>query len=410
MAYINANFLKLKSSYLFPEIERRVQAFIQQNPGKPVIRMGIGDVTEPIVPAVIDAMHKTIDELSMRETFRGYGPHGGYPWLREAIARNDFQARGCSIAPEEVFVSDGSKPDSAHILDILGEDNTVAITDPVYPVYVDTNVMAGHTGEASADGRYARLEYLPMTAENGFIPPLPRGMVDLIYLCSPNNPTGTCLSREVLRRFVDYARENQSLIFFDAAYEAYISDPQIPHSIYEIPGAQDCAIEFRSFSKTAGFTGLRIAACIVPKAIKGFTREGREANLNALWMRRHTTKSGGVSYLSQRAAEATYSPDARIQLQKVRKLYMTNASVLRKGLTQLGLRVFGGVNSPFLWVQTPGHISGWDFFDRALQQAQVVITPGEGFGAAGEGHFRISAFNSRENVEIAIARIATMLR
>ena len=405
MAYINADFLKLRGAYLFPEIERRVQAFIRDNPTAKVIRLGIGDVTEPLVPAVTDAMHRAIDDLSKRETFRGYGPHGGYPWLREAIAKNDFQQRGCDVSPDEIFVSDGSKPDNAHILDLLGEGNRVAITDPVYPVYVDTNVMAGNTDTANEKGEYGRLIYLPCTAENNFTPSLPIEKADVIYLCSPNNPTGTALTRQSLEEWVAYARENKSLIFYDAAYEAFIQDPTIPHSIYEIPGARDVAIEFRSFSKTAGFTGLRIAYCTVPRTLKGTTKDGRESNLNAMWMRRHTTKSGGVNYVSQRAAEATFTTEAKQQLKAVRDGYMTNASLLRKGLIQASLQPFGGENSPFLWARIPADFTSWAYFDHLLRTAHIVCTPGAGFGNCGEGYVRISAFNSRENAMEAIHRI-----
>lgn len=404
MANINANFLKLQGAYLFPEIERRIQAFIKEKPDAKIIRMGIGDVTEPLVPAVTEAMHRAIDDLSKRETFRGYGPHGGYPFLREAIAKHDYQLRGCDVAIDEIFVSDGSKPDNAHILDILGE-NRVAIADPVYPVYLDTNVMAGNTDAANEKGEYGKLIYLPCTAENHFTPALPSEKADVIYLCSPNNPTGTALSRATLEAFVAYAKANDSLLFFDGAYEAFIEDPTIPHSIFEIDGARDVAIEFRSFSKTAGFTGLRIAYCVVPKSLRGKTKDGREANLNALWMRRHTTKSGGVNYVSQRAAEATFTDAGKTQLRTVREGYMTNAKLLRDGLAQLGMTVFGGENSPFLWLKTPSNEPSWNYFDRMLRQAHVVCTPGAGFGRCGEGYVRISAFNSLANTQEAIERI-----
>ncbi len=409
MTYINEHYLKLTAGYLFPEIGRRVQAFCDQNPAAKVIRLGIGDVTEPLAPAVIQAMHAAVDELTERSSFRGYGPEQGYDFLREAIAKHDYQARGAAVDADEIFVSDGSKCDSGNILDIFGEDNIIAVLDPVYPVYVDTNVMAGHTGPADASGRYAGLVYLPVTAANDFVPELPRQRVDLIYLCYPNNPTGVVATRQMLRHWVEYAQRNGSIILYDAAYEAFITDPAIPHSIYEIDGAREVAIEFRSFSKTAGFTGVRCAFTVIPKGLKGKTRDGREVPIHPLWNRRHCTKFNGVSYPVQRGAAAIYSPEGRQQVRETIAFYLANARLVREALTQLGLQVYGGVNAPYVWLKTPGNLSSWDFFDTLLQQAHLVGTPGSGFGACGEGYFRLSAFNSRANVEEAVKRFAKIL-
>lgn len=409
MAHINDNYLKLKAGYLFPEIGRRVKAFSQQHPDAAIIRLGIGDVTEPLPAAVREAMHKAIDEMGQRDTFRGYGPEQGYDFLREAIAKNDFQARGADVAADEIFVSDGSKCDTGNILDIFGLNNVVAVTDPVYPVYVDTNVMIGRTGPADDAGRYAGLVYLPVTAENNFVPALPTQKVDLIYLCYPNNPTGTVASRETLTQWVNYAREHRALILFDAAYEAFITDPAIPHSIYEIPGARECAIEFRSFSKTAGFTGTRCAFTVVPKGLKGTSAQGEPVELHALWTRRHTTKFNGVPYIIQRGAEAVYSPEGKQQVQALVDFYLANARIMREEFTAAGLKVYGGVNAPYVWLKTPGQQTSWEFFDNLLSKAHVVGTPGSGFGASGEGYFRLSAFNSRSNVEEAVRRIKTIL-
>ncbi len=408
MAYINEHYLKLKAGYLFPEIGRRVKAFSEANPGAQIIRMGIGDVTEPLPQAVRDAMHKAVDEMGSRETFRGYGPEQGYDYLREAIAKSDYQARGADIAADEIFVSDGSKCDSANILDILGDNNRIAVTDPVYPVYVDTNVMAGHTGPANDSGEYAGLVYLRTTADNQFSAEPPAEAVDVVYLCSPNNPTGTAMSREQLTRWVEYARQHGALILYDAAYEAYITDPDIPHSIYEIPGAREVAIELRSFSKLAGFTGVRCAFTVIPKTLKGKTRDGEAVDLHRLWTRRHTTKFNGVSYITQRGAEAVYSPEGRQQVRTLVDFYMANAAIIRERLTQLGVQVFGGVNAPYVWLKTPGNLTSWQFFDKLLAEAHVVGTPGSGFGACGEGYFRLSAFNSRENVNEAMSRLGKL--
>lgn len=405
MARINEHYLKLRAGYLFPEIARRVNAFCEAHPEAAVIKMGIGDVTQPLPPAIIEAMHAAVDEMADAATFRGYGPEQGYPFLREAIARHDFEERGVTIAPDEIFVSDGSKCDGGNLLDIFGPDNVVAVLDPVYPVYVDTNVMAGRTEGADADGRYPGIVYLPMREENNFQPPLPDRPVDLIYLCYPNNPTGTVATRETLKEWVDYARDNHSIIFFDAAYEAFITDPSIPHSIYEIDGAREVAIELRSFSKTAGFTGTRCAFTVVPKELTAQTVAGAAQPLHPLWNRRQSTKFNGVSYPVQRGAAAAYSPAGREQIRELVAFYLENARLLREGLTEAGFTVFGGVNAPYVWLKTPGHATSWEFFDRLLAQSHIVGTPGSGFGAAGEGYFRLSAFNSRENTEEAIRRI-----
>ncbi len=409
MARINENYLKLKAGYLFPEIGRRVTKFAAQNPGANIIRLGIGDVTEPLVPAVVEAFHKAVDELARRESFKGYGPEQGYDFLRNAIAQNDYQARGADVAADEIFISDGSKCDTGNILDIFGDDNVIAVTDPVYPVYVDTNVMAGHTGPVDESGRYGGLVYIPMSAANNFSPALPDRKVDLIYLCFPNNPTGTVITKEALTRWVDYAKANDATILYDAAYEAYITDPTVPHSIYEIPGAKEVAIEFRSFSKTAGFTGTRCAFTVVPKALKGKTSSGQSVDIHSLWNRRQSTKFNGVSYPVQQAAAAIYSPEGKPQIREMIAFYLTNAKLIRDGLQRVGIEVHGGVNAPYVWLKTPNNLSSWDFFDRLLSQAHLVGTPGSGFGAAGEGYFRLSAFNSREKVQEAVERFQKVL-
>lgn len=409
MVRINDNFLKLTAGYLFPEISRRVGSFSEAHPDAPLIKLGIGDVTEPLPPAIVAAMHTALDELARRESFRGYGPEQGYPFLREAIVTGDYAPRGCSVAADEIFISDGSKCDTGNILDILGEGNRVAVADPVYPVYVDTNVMAGNTGPAGQSGRYGKLVYLPATAENSFTPDLPSEPVDLIYLCYPNNPTGAAASRETLGKWVDYARANNALILFDAAYEAYISEEGIPHSIYEIPGAREVAIEFRSFSKNAGFTGIRCGFTVVPKGLTGRKQDGSSQELHPLWNRRQNTKFNGVNYIVQRGAEAVYSNDGKQQIGELIAFYMENARLLREGLAAAGIETFGGVNAPYIWLKTPGQSSSWEFFDRLLNAAHLVGTPGSGFGAAGEGYFRLSAFNSRENVQQAIDRIERVL-
>ena len=402
---VNSNYLKLKAGYLFPEISRRVKLFSEAHPDAALIRLGIGDVTEPLPEACRNAMKLAVDELGSREGFHGYGPEQGYLWLREAIAQHDFQARGCGISAEEIFISDGSKCDSSNFLDILGTDNRIAVTDPVYPVYVDSNVMAGHTGEADGAGQYGGLTYLPITAANNFTAPLPSSPVDLIYLCFPNNPTGAGASRVQLQQWVDYARAHNALILFDAAYEAFIQDPELPHSIYEIEGARECAIEFRSFSKNAGFTGTRCALTVVPRGLLGTAANGEKVELWSLWNRRQCTKFNGVSYIVQRGAEAVYSPEGKSQVQALIRFYMDNAAIIRRELSAAGLTVYGGEQAPYVWLKTPEGLDSWGFFDKLLNQAHVVGTPGSGFGAAGEGYFRLSAFNSRARVEEAMARV-----
>lgn len=405
MPRINDNYLKLKAGYLFPEIGRRVTKFCEENPSAAVIKLGIGDVTEPLPEAIRQAMHDAVDDMGRRESFRGYGPEQGYPFLREAIAENDFRARGAEVAADEIFVSDGSKCDTGNILDIFGSGNKIAVTDPVYPVYVDTNVMAGNTGEAGDDGRYAGLTYIPVTAENDFTPALPSEPVDLIYLCYPNNPTGTVATKETLAEWVAFAKQHKAIIFYDAAYESYITDPAIPHSIYEVDGARDVAIEFRSFSKNAGFTGTRCAFTVVPKSLEGDTANGGRQSIHALWSRRQSTKFNEVSYIVQRGAAAAYSAEGKQQIADLIGFYLENAKRLREGLESIGITVYGGVNAPYVWLKTPDGLSSWEFFDRLLNDAHLVGTPGSGFGAAGEGYFRLSAFNSRENVEEAVERL-----
>ena len=413
MPRINDHYLKLQAGYLFPEIGRRVTAFVEANPevmgARPLIKLGIGDVTEPLPEACRTAMIRAVNAMGKRVTFHGYGPEQGYAFLREAIAKYDYASRDCDIHPSEIFVSDGSKCDSGNILDILasGTANRFAVCDPVYPVYVDTNVMAGNTGEATGS-RYAGLVYLPMTAANGFTPAIPDAPVDVVYLCYPNNPTGAVASRETLTQWVDWAKANDTLILFDAAYHAFITDPDIPHSIYEIPGARECAIEFRSFSKNAGFTGTRCAFTVVPRGLTGKDADGNNVELHGLWNRRQSTKFNGVSYIVQRGAEAAYSEEGRAQVAELIAFYLENARLIREGLSAAGMEVHGGVNAPYVWIKTPGGATSWDFFDRLLNECHVVGTPGSGFGAAGEGYFRISAFNSRENVEEALTRIAKL--
>ncbi len=411
MAYLNDNYLKLRAGYLFPEIARRVKAFCDANPeaAKRLIRCGIGDVTEPLPEAVREAMHKGVDDLGRRDTFHGYGPEQGYEWLRKAIAENDYRSRGLEVEADEIFVSDGSKCDTGNILDILGSQNRIAVTDPVYPVYVDTNVMAGHTGEANEAGAYAGLVYLEGNEANGFVPEIPKVPVDVAYLCFPNNPTGAVATREQLTAWVQYARANGTILLFDAAYEAYISDPSLPHSIYEIPGARECAIEFRSFSKNGGFTGVRCGFTVVPKSLMASTSSGEKRPLHPLWNRRMSTKFNGASYVVQRGAEAIYSPAGKEQVRALIEHYMGNARILRDAVAAKGLAVWGGENAPYIWVKTPHGITSWQMFDRMLNEANVVITPGSGFGSAGEGYFRISAFNSRANAEEVARRIAAIV-
>lgn len=409
MTKINENFLKLQAGYLFSEIAGRIRNFKAQNPDAKIISLGIGDVTQPLAPVVIKAMKNALDDMSRLETFHGYDDnHIGYPFLREAISQNDFNTRAVEIDIDEIFISDGAKCDTANIQEIFGTDNIVAVTDPVYPVYVDTNVIAGRTGPANKNAQYDKIVYMPCTAENNFVPDLPGQKVDLIYLCFPNNPTGAVATKEQLKKWVDYAQKNKAVIFFDAAYEVFIADPDIPHSIYEIDGAKDVAIEFRSFSKTAGFTGVRCAFTVVPKQLKAYTKDGRAVEVNPVWNRRYCTKFNGVSYITQAGAAAVYSDDGRKQVKATIDIYMANAELIRQSLTKLGYKVYGGVNAPYIWLKTPNGLSSWDFFDRLLQKANVVGTPGAGFGPSGEGYFRLTAFALPENVKEAMERFAAV--
>jgi LL-diaminopimelate aminotransferase len=410
MARINDHYRKLAAGYLFPEIGRRVRAFQAREPAAKLIRMGIGDVVLPLAPSVREAMHRAIDELGTEEGFRGYPPDQGYEFLRDAIAEHEFAARGARVSPDEIFVSDGSKCDSANFQEIFASDARVAVPDPVYPVYVDTNVMAGRTGAADAEGRYPGIVYLPCTEANGFLPEPPRERVDLVYLCSPNNPTGSAATRESLAGWVRYARESGAVLLFDAAYAAYVTDPRVPRSIYEIPGAREVAVEFRSYSKAAGFTGVRCAFLVIPEEARGVDARGDAVPLHALWHRRHTTKFNGVSYPVQRGAAAVYTEKGRAETLAQVRYYLENAALVRKGLADLGLRVFGGVNAPYVWVATPRGVPSWDFFDALLAQAHVVVTPGAGFGPHGEGYVRVSAFAKREAVTEALDRIRTDVR
>jgi LL-diaminopimelate aminotransferase len=407
MINVNENYLKLQTGYLFPEISRRIRAFVDENPKADIIRMGIGDVTQPLAPAVIEAMHSAADEMADIETFRGYDDSGvGYEFLRRAVLDNDYKARGVELDLDEIFISDGAKCDTANMQEVFGVDNIVAVADPVYPVYVDTNVMTGRTGQADQNGRYGRIVYMPCKEENDFVPELPGEPVDMIYLCFPNNPTGAVATKEQLQQWVDYARQNKAVILFDSAYEAYISHRRIPHSIYEINGAKEVAIEFRSFSKTAGFTGVRCAYSVVPKALKAYKTDGSAVDVRPLWARRHCTKFNGVSYITQRAAEAVYSEQGKEQVRDTIKIYMENAARIREGLIRLGYIVYGGINAPYIWLKTPDEMSSWDFFDYLLKEANIVGTPGSGFGAAGEGYFRLTAFALPENVKKAMERFA----
>ncbi len=395
MIKVNENFLDVKQSYLFSEVARKTEEYKKKNPDADIIKLGIGDVTLPIVPAVVDAMHKALDEMANKETFRGYGPESGYGFLKDKIVECDYKKRGIDIALDEVFVSDGAKCDTGNIVDILSKDNVVAITDPVYPVYLDTNIMSGRKD----------IVYMKSTAENNFTPELPKQKVDMIYICMPNNPTGTTLNRKELKKWVDYAIENKSLILFDSAYEAFIVDDDVPHSIYEIEGAKKVAIEFRSFSKTAGFTGVRCAYTVIPKELKAYTGEGKEVTLNPLWNRRQCTKFNGVPYVTQRGAEAVYSEEGQKQIKESIKYYQRNAKIIKEGLEKAGYEVYGGVNAPYIWLKVPEGYTSWEFFDKMLETKQVVGTPGVGFGEAGEGYFRLTAFGSYENTLRAIKRI-----
>jgi LL-diaminopimelate aminotransferase len=402
----NPNFQKLPAGYLFPEIGRRVRAYAAAHPDAKVIRLGIGDVTEPLAPAIISAMHAAVDEMAVRETFHGYGPEQGYDFLVEAIRKHDYQSRGVEVAADEIFVSDGSKCDSGNLQELFAADAVIAVTDPVYPVYVDSNVMAGRTGAPGADGRYPGLVYLPSTAANGFAPLPPDRGADVVYLCSPNNPTGAVMTRDHLTAWVAWAKQHDALIVFDAAYEAYIQDDSLPRSIFEIPGARDVAVEMRSFSKRAGFTGVRCGFLVVPKELRATGAGGERVSLNAMWSRRHTTKFNGASYVVQRGAAAVYSPEGLQQTGAQIAFYMENARILREGLARSGFTVYGGQHAPYIWLETPKGTTSWQFFDQLLDTAHLVGTPGSGFGPNGEGYFRLSAFNSRANVDEAVARLA----
>ena len=405
MFRVNENYLKLPGSYLFSTIAKKVNAYAEAHPEETIIRLGIGDVTQPLPPAVIEALHKAVDEMGNASTFHGYAPDLGYEFLRKAIAEKDFQARGCQITPDEIFVSDGAKSDSANIQEIFAADSRIAVCDPVYPVYVDSNVMAGRTGTYDAAAEtWSDVIYMPCTAENGFVPELPKERPDLIYLCFPNNPTGETLTKAQLQEWVDYANREGCVIIFDAAYEAYISQEDIPHSIYECEGAQTCAIELRSFSKNAGFTGLRLAYTVVPKALK----DQNGTSLNALWARRHGTKYNGAPYIVQRAGEAVYTPEGQAQVREMVGKYMKNASYILNGLKEAGYEVYGGVNSPYVWLRTPDQMTSWEFFDYLLENAHVVGTPGSGFGPSGEHYFRLTAFGTWENTVRAVDRIKAM--
>lgn len=404
MATINENFLLLQKNYLFADIARRVSAYRQAHPGTDLISLGIGDVTRPLAPAVIEALHRATEEMADGTSFRGYGPEHGYEFLREAIARHDFAPRGIMLDTDEIFINDGAKSDTGNFGDILGRDNTICVTDPIYPVYIDSNVMGGRAG--TFDGTaWSRITYSPCNEANDFVPALPERPADLIYLCYPNNPTGTVLGHEELKKWVNYALQNGSIILFDAAYEAYISTPGIPHSIYEIEGAERCAVEFRSYSKTAGFTGLRCGYTVVPKALTVKTSSGEEVSLNQLWNRRQCTKFNGTAYIVQRAAEAIYSPEGQQQVRETIGYYMTNARIMREALAENGFKVRGGTDAPYLWVKTPEGTGSWEFFEQLLTQARIVCTPGAGFGPAGEGYIRLTAFGRREDCETAMQRL-----
>ncbi|MDO9492702.1 LL-diaminopimelate aminotransferase [Acetobacterium sp.] len=407
MALINENYLKLPGSYLFSEIARRVEAYKTANPEANIIRLGIGDVTKPLPEAVITGLHTAVDEMADEKTFKGYGPEQGYDFLLEKIVEFDFKTRGVDLAIDEIFVSDGSKSDTANFQEIFSQNTKIAITDPVYPVYVDSNVMAGRSGTLGADGKWSDMVYIPCTAENGFVPQLPTEKVDLIYLCFPNNPTGTTINKTELKKWVDYAKANQAIILYDAAYEAYIQEDDVPHSIYEIDGAKEVAIEFRSFSKNAGFTGTRCSYVVVPKQVMGYTEVGESVEINKLWNRRHCTKFNGVPYIIQKGAEAVYTEAGQAQIKALVEYYMNNAKMIREGVASTGIEVFGGVNAPYIWLKTPAGMDSWTFFDKLLNEVNIVGTPGVGFGPSGEGYFRLTAFGSKENTEEAIRRFTT---
>ena len=408
MALINEHFLKLQNNYLFSDIAKKVNSFKVTHPKKKIIRMGIGDVTQPLAPAVIEAMHKAVDEMASKDTFHGYGPEQGYPFLIDAIIKNDYASRGIFLEPGEVFVSDGAKSDCGNIGDMLRHDNSIGVTDPVYPVYIDSNVMSGRTGTLE-NGKWSDVVYIPCTEANNFVPDLPSRRVDIIYLCYPNNPTGTMLTKEELKKWVNYALAHDCLIMYDSAYEAYIQDPNIPHSIYEIKGAKKVAIEFRSFSKTAGFTGVRCGYTIVPKELNAFTLAGERVPLNRMWNRRQCTKFNGTSYITQRGAEAVYSPEGKEQVRKTIDYYMANARIMRESLQSCGLRVYGGENAPYIWLKTPDGLSSWKFFDKLLYEVNIVGTPGVGFGPGGEGFLRLTAFGDRDDTLEAMSRLKKWL-
>lgn len=409
MALVNENFLKLPGSYLFSDIAKKVNTFKVTHPKQDVIRLGIGDVTQPLPPAVIKAMHNAVEEMASKSTFRGYGPEQGYNFLIETIIKNDYASRGISLEPSEVFINDGAKSDTGNIGDILRHDNSVGITDPVYPVYIDSNVMAGRAGDL-VDGKWSNLVYIPCLSENNFIPQIPDRRIDMLYLCYPNNPTGTTLTKEELKKWVNYALENDTLILYDAAYEAYIQEPDVPHSIYEIKGAKKVAIEFRSFSKTAGFTGVRCGYTVVPKELNAITLDGEQVSLNKLWNRRQCTKFNGTSYITQRAAEAIYTPEGKEQVKEIISYYMNNAKIMKEGIESTGLKVFGGVNAPYLWVKTPNGMPSWKFFEQLLYEANIVGTPGVGFGPSGEGYIRLTAFGAREDCVEAMRRLKNWIK
>ncbi len=409
MALVNEHFLKLPNSYLFSDIAKKINTFKVTHPKDKVISLGIGDVTQPLPKAVIEAMHSAVDEMAVKDTFRGYGPEQGYSFLIDTIIKNDFTSKGIYLEPSEVFINDGAKSDTGNIGDILRHDNSIGVTDPIYPVYIDSNVMCGRAGTLE-DGKWSNVTYIPCRSENNFIPELPEHRIDILYLCYPNNPTGTALSKQELKKWVNYALSNDTLILFDAAYEAYIQNSDIPHSIYEIKGAKKCAIEFRSFSKTAGFTGVRCGYTIVPKEVTAATLTGERIPLNRLWNRRQCTKFNGTSYITQRAAEAVYSPEGQAQVKEIIRYYMTNAHIMKTGLSEAGLEVYGGENAPYLWVKTPDGLSSWKFFERMLYEANVVATPGVGFGPSGEGYVRLTAFGDRDDCLEAIFRIKKWLR
>ncbi len=409
MTTINENFLQLQKNYLFADIAQKVAAYKEAHPEANIIRLGIGDVTRPLAPSVIEALHRAVDEMGHGETFRGYGPEHGYEFLRRAIVENDFTPRGISLSPDEIFVNDGAKSDTGNFGDILGTDNTICVTDPIYPVYIDSNVMGGRAGDF-AGGAWSKVNYCPCTAENDFIPSLPTAPVDLIYLCYPNNPTGTTLSRQELEKWVSYALQHKAIILYDAAYEAYITEADVPHSIYEIEGAKACAVEFHSYSKTAGFTGLRCGYTVVPEQLTVTVASGEQVSLNQLWNRRQCTKFNGTAYIVQRAAEAIYSAEGKQQVKETINYYMTNAAIMREALAEVGLKTYGGINAPYIWLKTPEGVGSWDFFNSLLHEINVVSTPGVGFGPAGEGYIRLTAFGTRENCEEAMGRLKNWLK